>query len=161
MTAPAMVEDHARTHTDMADRLAFLALVLAGGAAATGLAVPGLYRDAAEMVREAQATDLVTLVIAVPVLALGLARARAGSASARMITLGAIGFLAYSYAIYAFSVVINALTPVHLAILGLTVRSLVLTSRSRSRSSPWSLSGSSVETAEGTQLPSPPSPSSR
>ena len=39
----------------------------------------------------------------------------------------ALGYLAYSYAIYAFSVVIDPLTPVHIAILGLATWSLVLT----------------------------------
>jgi hypothetical protein len=38
-----------------------------------------------------------------------------------------VAYLAYSYAIYAFSVVVDPLTPVHIAILGLATWSLVLT----------------------------------
>jgi len=79
--------------------------------------VSGLYRDTAEGVRQARATDFVTLLVAVPALALGLWRARRGSAGGRMVAIAALGYLAYSYAIFAFSVVINPLTPVHIAIL--------------------------------------------
>ncbi len=110
-----------------ADRLALAALLLAAAAAAAGLLVPGLYRDTDEGIRQARATDLVTLIFAVPALALGLWRARAGSVGGRVVALAALGYLAYSYAIYAFSVVIDPLTPVHIAILGLATWSLVLT----------------------------------
>lgn len=110
-----------------ADRLALVALLLAAIAAIAGLLVSGLYRDTADGIRQARATDLVTLLVAVPTLAIGLWRAHAGSASGRFVALAALGYLAYSYAIYAFSVVIDPLTPVHIAILGLATWSLVLT----------------------------------
>jgi len=110
-----------------ADRLAFAALVLAAVAAGAGLLVSGLYRDTDEGIRQARATDLVTLMFAVPALALGLWRARAGSVGGRFVAVAALGYLAYSYAIYAFSVVIGPLTPVHITILGLATWSLVLT----------------------------------
>jgi len=110
-----------------ADRLAIAALLLAAVAAAAGLLVTGLYRDTEEGIRQARATDLVTLIFAVPALALGLSRARAGSVGGRFVAVAALGYLAYSYAIYAFSVVIGPLTPVHITILGLATWSLVLT----------------------------------
>lgn len=110
-----------------ADRLALVALPLAAMAALAGLLVPGLYRDTADGIRQARATDLVTLLVAVPTLAIGLWRARSGSVGGRLVVLAALGYLAYSYAIYAFSVVIDPLTPVHIAILGLATWSLVLT----------------------------------
>jgi hypothetical protein len=110
-----------------ADRLALVALLLAAMAAIAGLLVFGLYRDTADGIRQARATDLVTLLVAVPTLAIGLWRARAGSVGGRFVALAAVGYLAYSYAIYAFSVVIDPLTPVHIAILGLATWSLVLT----------------------------------
>jgi hypothetical protein len=110
-----------------ADRLALIALLLAAVAAAAGLLMSGLYRDTDEGIRQARATDLVTLIFAVPALALGLWRARAGSVGGRFVAVAALGYLAYSYAIYAFSVVIGPLTPVHITILGLATWSLVLT----------------------------------
>lgn len=110
----------------LADRLALVALPIAAIAAIAGLLVPGLYRDTADGIRQARATDLVTLVVAVPSLAVGLWRARAGSGVGRVVVLAALDYLAYSYAIYAFSVVIDPLTPAHIAIFGLTTWSLVL-----------------------------------
>jgi hypothetical protein len=110
-----------------ADRLALVAIPLAAIAAIAGLLLPDLYRDTADGIRQARATDLVTLLVAVPALAIGLWRARAGSVGGRFVALAALGYLAYSYAIYAFSVVIDPLTPVHIAILGLATWSLVLT----------------------------------
>jgi hypothetical protein len=110
-----------------ADCLALVAILLAAIAAIAGLLVPGLYRDTADGIRQARATDLVTLLVAVPTLTIGLWRARSGSVGGRFVALAALGYLAYSYAIYAFSVVIDPLTPVHIAILGFATWSLVLT----------------------------------
>ena len=81
-----------------ADRLALVALPLAAIAAIAGLLVPGLYRDTADGIRQARATDLVTLLVAVPTLAIGLWRAGAGSVGGRFVALAALGYLAYSYA---------------------------------------------------------------
>ena len=111
----------------LADRLAVLALVGTAVASTVGLVVAGLYHDSAEMVRQARAADLVTLFLVAPLLGVGLWRAWSGSSSGRLVAMGALGYLAYSYAIYAFSVVINPMTPVHIAILGLATWSLVLT----------------------------------
>ena len=129
----------------VADRLAFAALLLAGVAAVAGLAVSGLYRDTAEGIRQARATDLVTLLVAVPALALGLWRARRGSAGGRLVVIAALAYLAYSYAIYAFSVVINSMTLVHIAILSLTTWSLIL--------SVFGLDDATVDRAAGFRLP--------
>jgi hypothetical protein len=126
MTTKTPADDSGDPRLKVADGLAVLALLLAAVAATVGLLVSGLYRDTAEMVREARAADLVTLAVAVPALGLGLWRARSGSAGARLIAIAALGYLTYSYAIYAFSVVINPLTPVHIAILGLAGWSFVL-----------------------------------
>jgi hypothetical protein len=107
------------------DTLAVAALVLATVASIAGIVATGLYRDTAESVRQARATDLVTLLVAVPALALGLWRARTGSIIGRAIAIGALGYLAYSYAIFAFSVVINPMTPAHIAIMGLAAWGLM------------------------------------
>jgi len=42
------------------------------------------------------------------------------------LTIGALGYLAYSYAIFAFSVVIDPMTPAHIAILGLAAWAVLL-----------------------------------
>lgn len=116
----------ARRRMQVADRLGLIAVILAAVASAAGLVALDLYRDTAEGIRQARATDLVTLLVAVPALAIGLWRARAGSAGGRLVAIAALGYIAYSYAIFAFSVVIGPMTPVHIAILGLATWSLVL-----------------------------------
>lgn len=110
----------------MSDRLAGLAVLFAAVAAAAGLFVPDLYRDSDAWIRQARAADLVTLGAVVPALAVGLWRARAGSDGARMVALAGLGYLVYNYAIFGFSVAINPMTPLHIAILGLSVWSLIL-----------------------------------
>lgn len=78
----------------VADRLGVVALLLAVMAAAAGPLIPGLYRDTAEMVRQARATDLITLAAATPALGLRLWRARSGSYRGRLVAIGALGYLA-------------------------------------------------------------------
>lgn len=123
-------------HSGAADRLAWIAVALATVAATSGLVVAGLYRDNAAMIRQAQASDLATIVVAAPVLAIGLWSARAGSSAGRFVAMGALGFIAYTYAIFAFSVVIGPATPVHIALVGLATWSLVLMAGSTETSPP-------------------------
>ena len=108
------------------DLLASLALILAAAASAAGLLWPELYRDNAAMIAQARGTDLATLLVAVPALGAGLRLTRAGSRAAQLVVLGALGYLVYAYAIFAFQVVINPATPAYIAILGLATWSLLL-----------------------------------
>jgi len=110
----------------LSDRLAGFAVVLTALSAAAGLFVPDVYRDSDAWIRQARASDLVTLLAVAPVLAVGLWRARAGSDAARMVALAGLGYLIYNYAIFGFSVAINPMTPLHIAILGLSTWSLLL-----------------------------------
>jgi hypothetical protein len=112
------------------NRLAAVATVLAAGAALAGLAVGGLYVDAPNWVQQAQGTDLATLLLAVPVLAVGLWQASRGSAAGRLAVVAGLLYLVYNYAIFAFSVAMNPLTAVHIAIFGLALWSLLLAGRS-------------------------------
>jgi hypothetical protein len=110
-------------------RLGVIATVLAGLAALAGLVVAGLYVDAPNWVQQARGTDLATLFLAVPVLAIGLSTAARGSVTGRLAAVAGLLYLVYNYAIFAFSVAMNPLTAVHIAILGLAVWSLVLGGR--------------------------------
>jgi hypothetical protein len=112
------------------NRLAVLATVLAAVAASAGLAVTGLYVDSPNWVQQAQGTDLATLFLAVPVLALGLRTASRGSAAGRLAVVAGLLYLVYNYAIFAFSVALNPLTAVHIAVFGLALWSLLLAGRS-------------------------------
>jgi hypothetical protein len=110
----------------ISNRLAAIATAFAAIAAAAGLVVAGLSRDSPSWVQQARGTDLATLFVAVPVLAVGLWTARRGSAAGRLAVIAGLLYLVYNYAIFAFSVAMNPLTAVHFAVLGLALWSLVL-----------------------------------
>jgi hypothetical protein len=135
-----MTGDPLHTHERLPTILAVGALGLAAVGSAAGLFAAGLYRDTDAWVREAQATDLVTLVLAVPLLGVTLWLARRGDARPQLVAAGAIGYLAYSYAIFAFSVTPNTLTLLYIAVLALSAWSLVLGVGARGRRPPTELS---------------------
>jgi hypothetical protein len=110
----------------IADRLAMLAALLTAIAAAAGLLASDLYRDAPFWAQQARGTDVATLLLAVPLLVGGLLAARRGSDLGRMAALAGLLYLAYNYAIFSFSVDLNPLTPLYIAILGLTIWSLAV-----------------------------------
>ena len=110
----------------LTNQLAAIATILAAGAALAGILVADLYVDAPNWVQQARGTDLATLLLAVPVLAVGLARAARGSVRGRLAVTAGLLYLVYNYAIFAFSVAMNPLTTVHIAIFGLSLWSLVL-----------------------------------
>jgi hypothetical protein len=112
------------------NRLAVVATGLAASAALAGLVIPGLYVDAPNWVQQAQGTDLATLFLAVPVLILGLWTASHGSSPGRLAVVAGLLYLVYNYAIFAFSVAMNQLTAVYIAIFGLSLWSLLLAGRS-------------------------------
>jgi hypothetical protein len=107
-------------------RLTAIATILAAGASAAGLAIPGLYRDTPYWIEQARGTDLATLFVAVPVLGVALWASAHGSSAGRLAVVGGLLYLVYNYAIFAFSVVMNELTPMYLGIVGLALWSLVL-----------------------------------
>jgi hypothetical protein len=94
-------------------------------AAATGLLVPGFYRDAPTWVSQARGQDLVTLLVGAPLLVVGLIGARRGSVRCLLLWLGAVGYMAYAYATYAFATHFNLLFLVYVLNFGLAVYALV------------------------------------
>jgi hypothetical protein len=106
-------------------RLAAIATAAAAIAAAAGVFAGGLYRDAPYWVEQARGTDLATLFVAVPVLGGGLWAARRGSSTAWLVVIAGLLYLVYNYAIFAFSVAMNPLTTLYIAIAGLATWSLV------------------------------------
>jgi hypothetical protein len=94
-------------------------------AAGTGLLVPGVYRDAPTWVSQARGQDLVTLLVGAPLLVAGLIGARRGSARCLLLWLGAVGYMAYAYATYAFATHFNPLFLVYVLNFGLSVYALM------------------------------------
>ncbi|WP_458189552.1 hypothetical protein [Haladaptatus sp. NG-WS-4] len=103
--------------------LATLALTVV--ATVVGLFVPGLYRDAPSQLPQLLGQDLVTLVVAVPVLAVSLYYTARGSLRGYVVWLGVTGYLLYTYASYAFMTAFNELYLVYVALLGLTLFTFV------------------------------------
>jgi len=116
-------------------RLAAIATFLAAAAALAGLILTGLYVDASNWAQQARGTDLATLFLAVPVLAIGLWTSTRGSSAGRLAVVAGLLYLVYNYAIFAFSVAMNPLTALHIAIFGLSLWSLVLGGRATAEGS--------------------------
>src|ERR1700694_6168979 len=100
--------------------LAALAGVIAAVASLLGF-VPGLYRDRRALVSQSHGQDVGTLVFALPILALALWASSRGSMRGRLVALGALGYLLYTYTVFAFDAVLNPATPLYIAVVGLAV----------------------------------------
>jgi hypothetical protein len=99
--------------------------VLAAIAAGVGFFVEDLYRDASLNAAQAVGQDLVTLAVALPVLVISAILALRSSMRARLVWLGAIGYLVYTYASYALAIKFNALFLVYVALLGCSLYALI------------------------------------
>jgi hypothetical protein len=103
---------------------ALIGLLLAV-AAGMGLFVPDLYKDDTAFAAAAfRGTDLVSLAVALPFLAGSLWLARRGSRRALLVWLGTLAYVAYTY-LYTFAIAWNRLFLVYVALLSLSVFTLV------------------------------------
>ena len=102
-----------------------LTLLLAVVATSVGLFVPEFYRDAEVLLPQLYGQDLLTLVVAVPALAVGLLYAYQGSLRGYVVWLGVTGYLLYTYASYAFLTAFNELYLVYVALFALTLFTLI------------------------------------
>ncbi|MET9232221.1 hypothetical protein [Lentzea sp. NPDC003310] len=111
---------------DTARLVSWVVVALMAASSAAGLLVPGLYRDPPEVVAELRAYDLVSLVLATPVLIGALVAERRGAVLARTVWLGSMMYAFYNYAIYAIGSAFNGLFLVHAALLPMSVTVAVL-----------------------------------
>lgn len=100
-------------------------VVLALVATVVGLTVPGFYRDAPVLLPQVYGQDLLTLLVALPVLVVALALARKGSLRGYVVWLGVTGYLLYTYASYALMTAFNELYLVYTTLLWLTLAAFV------------------------------------
>ena len=103
----------------------FAVATLASLATLVGLLVPGFYRDAPVLLPQLYGQDLLTLAVAVPALLASALFAARGSLRGYVAWLGTLGYLLYAYASYAFVAAFNELFLVYVALLGLTLFTLV------------------------------------
>jgi MYXO-CTERM domain-containing protein len=98
-------------------------LVVAAGAE---LLVDGLFRgDAPNFVAQAVGQDYVTLAVVLPVLVISAVFTGRGSERARLVWLGVLAYVLYTYVIYAFHVRFNPLFLVYVALLGCSLYALI------------------------------------
>jgi hypothetical protein len=107
----------------VSERLALIAGLAAAVASLAGF-IPGVYRDPQVVIAQSHGFDIGNL-IAVLVLGLGIAWSSRGSVRGRLIAIGALGYLIYSFVTYAFLIVLNAATVLYIAVLGFGVWSFI------------------------------------
>lgn len=130
-TLPGQSHPH-RTTAGVRPKLVRTAFVLSSTAAAlmvvaaaVGLAVDGFYPDIPWAAQAMRGGDLVTLVLAAPLLAAALVASMRGSARAQLVWAGSLGYTVYNYAYMAFGAEFNDLFLVHVAILSLAIWAMI------------------------------------
>lgn len=89
-------------------RLSALVVVLMAVTAGLGLFSHDVYRDNALVAASWYGNDLVTLVVAAPLLTIALAGAWRGSRRATLVWLGLLAYTVYTYAFYLFGAAFNS-----------------------------------------------------
>lgn len=107
----------------VSSRLAAMAGVAAALASIAGF-IPGVYRDPRVVIAQSHGFDIGNL-IGVLILGLGLTWSARGSVRGRLVAVGALGYLLYSFVTYAFLIVLNAATLGYIAVLGFGVWSFI------------------------------------
>jgi hypothetical protein len=110
----------------LVERLAALAGLVAGVASLAGF-VPGFYRDTHTLIAQSNGQDAATIVFCLPLLAVGLVASSRGSTRGRIVVLGALMYLLYTYAVYAFVGLLGPSTILQIAIVGLSAWALLIT----------------------------------
>jgi hypothetical protein len=94
--------------------------------ASVGLLAPSIYRDAEWAKAAWYGNDIVTLGVAVPLLAVSLAYARRGSRAAELVWFSMLGYALYNYAFYVFGARMNELFPLYVGLFVLPAVALAL-----------------------------------
>jgi hypothetical protein len=100
---------------------AILLTIAAGG----GGFINGLYRDNPGFAAQARGQDFVSLVVVLPALVIAAFLAHRGSPRARLLWMGGLVYLVYTYVIAAFDVKFNLLFLVYVALLGCSLYALI------------------------------------
>lgn len=123
----APVSTHPRRPMSPASaRLTWVAASLALAASMAGLLIDGIYAGDVSTGEMLRGYDLVTAVVVVPVLAIETRAARHGFVLPRLVTLGLLAYLVYTYAFYLFGSGFNDLFLLHVAVLATGLCALIL-----------------------------------
>jgi hypothetical protein len=110
-----------RSRLGAATWLSFVVAGLMALISVLGLAVDGLYHDGPWAAEAFRGADLITLVVAAPLLVAATVLARRGSARATAVWLGMIGYAIYNYAFYVFGPNFNDAFLLHILVFTLAI----------------------------------------
>lgn len=117
-----MREPSSRAEHVLTGVVAVLMVVQSAG----GLLLPGLYRGNAHQLSGLPGNDLVTLLVAVPLLLVAARLAARGSLRGRLLHLGALGYAFYNNMYYLFGLPLHRLFLVYEALMVVSAMALVL-----------------------------------
>ncbi|MHB9002628.1 MAG: hypothetical protein ACYC6C_01000 [Coriobacteriia bacterium] len=86
----------------------------------------GVYRDNTWITSAYQGTDIVTLLLAVPLLIAGAALSRCGSARGHLVWIAMLAYMLYGYCFYLFGAAFNVVFLLYAALVGSSLWALVL-----------------------------------
>lgn len=112
-------------HTDVWLWLTLPIAILLAIATTGGIFVSGLYRDNPYFIAQAVGQDFISLVVVLPALIVTAFLASRGSPHARIIWLGGLIYLVYTYVVAAFDVKFNSLFLIYVAVLGCSLYALI------------------------------------
>lgn len=106
--------------------ISVIVTILAVVASVGGLLIPNLYCDN-DFVKSAWFTnDIITLIIAVPLLSASLFFVRKGSLRWQLVWIGMLGYMAYNFAFYLFGAAFNPFFLIYVALFSLSGTGLIL-----------------------------------
>lgn len=105
--------------------LSVLIALFMAAASLGGVLIEDLYRDNAFVALLWRGNDLVTLVVAVPLLVGSMIYARRGSLRAQLVWLGMLAYALYNYAFYLFGAAFNQFFLFYVAVFALSIYALV------------------------------------
>lgn len=105
--------------------LSIIVGILIAVASAGGLLIEGLYRNNLWATSQFRGSDLVRLVVVVPLLFVSLHLVRRGSTRALLLWLGILWLTVYDYAFYLFGAAFNAFFLIYVALFALSILALL------------------------------------
>ena len=106
--------------------LSVIIAILAGITSLGGLLMSNLYRDNSWTVNQLRGNDLVTIVIAVPLLGLALFMARRGSLRWQLVWIAMLGYMVYNYLFYLFGSAFNYFFLLYVGLVSLSAATLFM-----------------------------------
>ena len=125
---PAQIADRRTGGSDSAYILSSVVAISSLVASVAGLTIPDLYKDDTSWATAAlRGGDLVTLVVAMPILLGAMVLAYRGSARAQLVWIGALAYTLYNFAFYVFGAAFNDLFLVYVIAFSSSIFALIVT----------------------------------